>query len=47
MSDVDDGTNIYDDITKKQVPQSSIEEREFKEPENLDEQEPVKKKIRE
>lgn len=37
-SDVDDGTNIDEDITKNQV----VEEAE-----NPDEQEPVKKKIRE
>lgn len=46
-SDVDDGTNIEEDITKKQVPQSSIDDQELEEPENQDEQEPVKKKIRE
>ena len=46
-SDIDDGTNIEEDITKKQVSQSSIEEQELEEPENPDEREPVKKKIRE
>ena len=44
---VDDGTNIEEDITKKQVPQSSIDDQELEEPENQDEQEPVRKKIRE
>ena len=46
-SDIDDGTNIEEDITKKQVSQSSIEEQELEEPENPDERELVKKKIRE
>lgn len=44
---VDDGTNIDEDITEKRAPQSSIDEQELGQLENPDEQEPVKKKIRE
>lgn len=50
-SDIDihvgDGTNIDEDITEKRAPQSSIDEQELGQLENPDEQEPVKKKIRE
>ena len=44
--DDDDATNIDEDITKKQMLQSAVEEQELGEPENPKEQETDKKKIR-